>query len=75
MRADAPAVAGGANKMLIPHWLIGVAIFAGLAAFIAFAFGQGPKVRPDRNKDPDEWSRYGGAPSDGSPPSDGSHFG
>jgi hypothetical protein len=51
--------------MLIPHWLIGLAVFAGLAAFIGFAFRQGLQVKPDRNKDPDEWSKYGGPPSDG----------
>jgi hypothetical protein len=42
--------------MLIPHWLIGVAIFAGLAAVIGFAFRQGMRVKPDRDKDPDEWT-------------------
>ena len=42
--------------MLIPHWLIGVAIFAGLAAFIGFTFRQGMRVKPDRDKDPDEWT-------------------
>ena len=61
--------------MRIPDWLIGLAIFGDRAAFIGFAFGRGLKVKPDRNKDPDEWSRYGGPPSDGSPPPDGSHFG
>jgi hypothetical protein len=62
--------------MPIPHWLIGVGIFGGLAAFIGFAFRQGLKVKPDRNKDPDEWARYGGVPSDGgAPPPDGGHVG
>jgi len=43
-----------------------------LAAFIGFAFRQGLKVKPDRSKDPDEWTRSAG----GGPPSDGSsHFG
>ena len=51
-------------------------LFGDLAAFIGFAFRQGLKVKPDRNKDPDEWARYGGVPSDGgAPPSDGGHFG
>jgi hypothetical protein len=45
--------------MLIPHWAIGLAIFAGLAAFIGFAFRQGLQVKPDRNKDPNDWSQYG----------------
>jgi hypothetical protein len=69
---DAP---DGADKMLIPHWLIGLAIFGGPAAFIGFAFGQGLKVKPDRNKDPNDWSQYGGPPSDGTSPPDGGHFG
>jgi hypothetical protein len=57
--------------MLIPHWAIGLAIFAGLTAFIGFAFRQGMQVKPDRNKNPDDWSHTGGGP-----PSDGSgHFG
>jgi hypothetical protein len=67
-------VVAGANKMLIPHWLIGLAIFGALAAFIVFAFRQGLRVKPDRNKDPDEWSRYGGGTygtSDIGVPSDG----
>ena len=42
--------------MLIPHCLIGLAIFAGLAAFIGFTFRQGMRVKPDRDKDPDEWT-------------------
>jgi hypothetical protein len=54
--------------MLIPHWLIGVAIFAGLAAFIGFAFRQELRVKPDRDKDSDEWTRSAG----GGPPSDDS---
>jgi len=54
------------HNMLIPHWLIGVAIFAGLAAFIGFTFRQGMRVKPDRDKDPDEWTRSAG----GGPPSD-----
>jgi hypothetical protein len=58
--------------MLIPHWLMGAAIFGGLAAFIGFAFRQGLKVKPGRSKDPGEWTRSTG----GGPPSDGSgHFG
>ncbi len=61
--------------MPIPHRLIGLAIFGVLAAFVGFAFGQGLKVKPDRNKDPDEWSRYGGTPSDNPTSSDGSQFG
>lgn len=47
---------GSENMMPIPHWLIGLAIFGGLAAFVGFAFGQGLKVKPDRNKNPDEWA-------------------
>ena len=33
--------------MLIPHWAIGLAIFAGLAAFIGFAFRLRLKQAPD----------------------------
>ena len=43
--------------MVIPHWLISLGIFAVLGAFIAFAFRQGQKVKPDRDKDLDEWTR------------------
>jgi hypothetical protein len=50
----------GLVTMVVPHWLISLGIFALLGAFIAFAFRQGQKVKPDRNKDPDEWTRYGG---------------
>jgi hypothetical protein len=36
--------------MAIPHWLIGVAIFAALGSFIVFAFRQGMRVpREDRD--------------------------
>jgi hypothetical protein len=63
------------RQMLIPHWAIGLAIFAGLAAFIGFAFRQGLQVKPDRNKDPNDWSQYGGSPSDPHSSSDGGgHF-
>jgi hypothetical protein len=48
--------------MPIRHSVIGLAIFAGLAAFIGFAFRQRLWVKPDRNKDPDEWAKYGGPP-------------
>ena len=55
----------GRAEMLIPHWVIGLAIFAGLAAVIGFAFRQGMQVKPDRNKDHDDWSRTtGGGDSD-----------
>jgi hypothetical protein len=46
--------------MAIPHWLISLVIFAGLGAFIAFALRQGQRVKPDRNKDPDDWTRLTG---------------
>jgi hypothetical protein len=46
--------------MAIPHWLIGVAIFAVIGSFIVFAFRQGQKVKPDRNKDHNDWSRQTG---------------
>jgi hypothetical protein len=54
--------------MLIPHWVIGLAIFLGLAAVIGYAFRQGMRVKPDRNKDHDDWSRTTGG-------GDGGHFG
>jgi len=50
--------------MAIPHWLISLGIFAVLGAFIAFAFRPGQKVKPDRDKDPDEWQRYTGSGGD-----------
>jgi hypothetical protein len=50
--------------MAIPHWLISLAIFAALGAFIAFAFRQGQRVKPDRDKNPDEWQRYSGGGGD-----------
>jgi hypothetical protein len=50
--------------MAIPHWLTSLAIFAVTAAFIAFAFRQGQKVKPDRNKDPDDWTRFTGGGGD-----------
>jgi hypothetical protein len=53
--------------MVIPHWMIGVAIFAALGTFIVFAFRQGQSVKPDRNKDPNDWTRQtgGGGPQSG----------
>jgi hypothetical protein len=36
--------------MLVPHWLIGLAIFVALASFIVFAFRQRQRVKPDQNK-------------------------
>jgi len=50
--------------MAIPHWLISLGIFAGLGAFIGFAFRQGQRVKPDRNKDPDDWTRLTGGGGD-----------
>jgi hypothetical protein len=44
--------------MLVPHWLIGLAIFAALASFIVFAFRQGQRVKPDQNKKSDDWVRH-----------------
>jgi hypothetical protein len=54
--------------MVIPDWLIGLAGLLGVVAFIAFAFYQGEKVQPDRNKDHHSgWPRQTG----GGPPPDG----
>jgi len=33
--------------MSIPHWLIALVIFCGLAGFIAFAFRQGQQLKSD----------------------------
>jgi hypothetical protein len=46
--------------MGISHWLIPLEMFVLLGAFIAFAFRQGEKVRPDRDKDPDDLTGYTG---------------
>src|SRR5580700_4850295 len=54
----------GRTMMAIPHWLISLGIFAGLGAFIGFAFRQGQRVKPDRNKDPDDWTRLTGGGGD-----------
>src|ERR1700685_204285 len=54
----------GRTMMAIPHWLISLVIFAGLGAFIAFAFRQGQRVKPDRNKDPNDWTRLTGGGGD-----------
>jgi hypothetical protein len=53
--------------MVIPHWLIGLAMLAVAGLFIGFAFRQGEKVKPDRNKDHDDWMRQtgGGGPHSG----------
>jgi hypothetical protein len=48
--------------------VIGLAIFAGLAAIVGYAFRQGMRVKPDRIKDQDDWSRT----TDGG---EGRHFG
>jgi len=49
--------------MIIPHWLIGLAIFAVVGSFIVFAFHQGQKVKPDKNKRHDDWvGQTGGGP-------------
>jgi hypothetical protein len=52
--------------MAIPHWLIGVAMLVVMGGLIAFAFRQGQQVKPDKNKDPDSWTRDAGG---GFPPS------
>jgi hypothetical protein len=55
--------------MFIPHWLIGIAIFAVVGGFLFFAFRQGQNVKPDKNKDPDDWIKQTGG---GPPPTFGS---
>lgn len=53
--------------MVVPHWLIGLTIFVVIGGFIAFAFRQGEKVKFDRNKNHDDWTRQtgGGGPNTG----------
>jgi hypothetical protein len=46
--------------MAIPHWLIGLAILVAVGSVIAFAFHQGQRVAPDKDKDPDDWMRLTG---------------
>ncbi len=46
--------------MVIPHWLIAIVIFAVLGGFIVFAMRQGQKVKPDRDKGPDDLTGYTG---------------
>jgi hypothetical protein len=46
--------------MAIPHWLIGLAILGVVGSFIVFAFRQGQRVTPDRDKNPDDWIRLTG---------------
>jgi len=50
--------------MAILHWFISLGILALLGAFIAFAFRQGQKVKPDRDKDHDDWTRHTGGGGD-----------
>jgi hypothetical protein len=61
--------------MFIAHWLVGVLIFVLLGAFIWFAFRQGMAVKPDRNKNPDDWTRTARGGGDGGPSSDAGHVG
>jgi hypothetical protein len=44
----------------IPHWLIGLAIFVVFGGFIVVAFRQAERVKPDRNKNHDDWTRQTG---------------
>jgi len=52
----------------MPNWLGPLLALCGLVGFIAFAFRQGTKVRPDRDN-PDNWQGSGGgqSPGDGGP--------
>jgi hypothetical protein len=51
--------------LAIPHWLIGLGMLALVGGFVSFAFRQGQRVKPDRDKDPDAWTRHTGG---GGPP-------
>jgi hypothetical protein len=55
----------------MPSWVVPLLAFIALVGFIGFAFRQGMKVTPDKDK-PDRWqSSGGGGPYSG----DGSHHG
>jgi hypothetical protein len=49
----------------MPSWLLPLLAFGVIAGFIAFAFWQGAKVKPDKDN-ADRWDRFGGPPD--SPP-------
>jgi hypothetical protein len=53
--------------MFLPHWLLGLGIFAALGAFIVFAFRQGSAVKPSGADHGNDASNF--------PPSHGDHFG
>jgi hypothetical protein len=45
----------------MPIWLLPLLAFCAIAGFIAFAFWQGAKVKPDKDNT-DRWDRFGGPP-------------
>lgn len=47
----------------MPNWLLPVIALVAIVAFIVFAFRQGLKVKPDKDKR-DNWANYGGPPPD-----------
>jgi hypothetical protein len=48
--------------MAIPHWLIGLAMLLAAGAFVVFAFRQGQRVKPGKNKRVDDLQGGGGIP-------------
>jgi hypothetical protein len=60
----------------MPHWLGPLLALCALVGFIGFAFRQGTKVKPDKDKNPDSWtSPSGGGGGDGSHHSSDGHSG
>jgi hypothetical protein len=53
---------------MMPNWLGPLLALCALVGFIAFAFRQGTKVKPDKDN-PDNWQGSGGGQATG----DGSH--
>ena len=45
----------------MPNWLLPLLALFAVLGFIAYAFRQGAKVRPDKNNT-DNWDRFGGPP-------------
>jgi len=45
----------------MPDWILALICLVALVGFIWFAFGQGLKVKPDK-ENRDHWDRFGGPP-------------
>jgi len=46
---------------IMPNWLLPLLALVAIVGFIAFAFRQGTKVKPDKSNT-DNWDRFGGPP-------------